>query len=158
MCHGKWGCQQQCAEDAVGHPALCGREQQQGHFDRQQLKMDFLSWVCKQLLLHSPHLSIWESQVWDRHYNSNLESNLTVRALRTAAENKFKGCLGRAPVGCHLEGSIFQKAIKKTQKSLCLLAGTASSKYTWSHKGEGNACIDVSVPSQKNMLRAICTD
>lgn len=110
MWHGKWGCQQLCAEGAVGHhraPALCGREQQQGHFDGQQLKRDFLSWVCKQSLLYGPYLSLWESQVWGRHYNRNLESNLTVRALRTAAENKFKGCLGRVPLGCHLEGPIF---------------------------------------------------
>ena len=33
-------------------------EEQQGHFNGQQLKKDFLSQVCKHLLLHSPYFPI----------------------------------------------------------------------------------------------------
>lgn len=50
---------------------------QQGHFNGQQLKKDFLSWVRKQLLLYSLYFSIWENQVWGRRYNSNLKSKVT---------------------------------------------------------------------------------
>lgn len=56
-------------------PILVG-EQQQGHFNERQLKK-----VCNHLLLYSPYFSIWENQVWDRCYHSNLKSNLTARVL-----------------------------------------------------------------------------
>lgn len=61
--------------------------------------------------------SVFFHLVWDRRYHSNLKSNLTARALR-AAEQRFKGYGGRAPVACHLEGSIKKITIKIHQPPL----------------------------------------
>lgn len=60
-----------------GPPPVQQGKWQQGHCNQQQMKKDFLSWACKQLVPYTLYFSIWENQVWDRHHKSNLKSNLT---------------------------------------------------------------------------------
>lgn len=93
---------------------------QQGHCNGQQLKKDFLSWACKQLVLCTLYFSIWETQVWDRHYKSNLKSNLT--EFYTLQQSSFKGCLGESACSQPFGGIHYKKkAIKKYQPPLVFL-------------------------------------
>lgn len=125
---------------------------QQGHCNGQQLEKDFLSWACKQLVLCTLYFSIWETQVWDRDYKSNLKSNLT--EFYALQQSSFKGRLGESACSQPFGGIHYKKkAIKNTNPSLSFCRHSLKQIHTKPQRGGKCVCPQL----KKHMLRAICT-